>query len=336
MRRVLVLVFGVLLVAAACQTTDAETGSPPSTNDAFALPSGFDLQGHRGARGLKPENTLPSFETALDLGVDTLELDLHYSSDDEVVVWHDAQVQPAKCSVAEDAPVDVPDPDDPSTPSSALEIRSLTIDQLAWYRCDRNPEETRFPRQDASPTPIAGAAYGIIPLIELIAFVEDYASDPGKTERQRANASGVAFNVETKRDVGDPETIGDGFNGVDVGPFEMRLLEIIETTGIGDRTTIQSFDSRSLVAIRAVDPDIPLAFLTVGDLVDLSAYARAGGTIWSPASAQVTPNRVIEAHDAGLAVIPWTVNTIEEANRVITLGVDGLITDVPDLFVIGS
>jgi len=322
----------VLLLAAACRAPTPTA----SSDDAIALPTGFDLQGHRGARGLKPENTLPSFETALDLGVDTLELDLHFSSDDEVVVWHDSHIEPSKCGVAEGAPVDVPDPDDPSTPPSSLAIRSLSVGQLAWFRCDRNPDESRFPRQDASSSRVAGAAYGIVPLVQLIAFVEDYSSDPAKTEEQRANAREVAFNVETKRDVADPQAIGDGFNGVDIGPFEARLLEIIETTGVGDRTTIQSFDRRSLVAIRAVDPDIRIAFLTVGDLVDLGAYAAAGGTIWSPSSAQVTAKRVNEAHDVGLAVIPWTVNTIDEATRVITLGVDGVITDVPDLFVIGS
>ncbi|NHZ70932.1 MAG: hypothetical protein GWP18_04755 [Proteobacteria bacterium] len=336
MRRVLSLGLGALLVATACQTADTSTGETPSSDDGVVLPAGFDLQGHRGARGLKPENTLPSFEAALDLGVGTLELDLHFSSDDEVVVWHDPVVDPSKCRVAQGAPADVPDPDDPSTPSSALEIRSLTVMQLSWYRCDRNPDVTRFPRQDGSPTSVAGASYGIAPLVALIAFVEVYASDQSKTAGQRANASEVVFNVETKRDAGDPGAIGDGFNGVDVGPFEARLLEIIKAAGIGDRTTIQSFDPRSLVAIRAVEPGIPLAFLTVGGLVDIGAYAAAGGTIWSPNSMQVTENRVIQAHEAGLAVVPWTVNTIEEADRVISLGVDGLITDVPDLFVIGS
>ncbi|MDX1414423.1 MAG: glycerophosphodiester phosphodiesterase family protein [Candidatus Promineifilaceae bacterium] len=74
----------------------AETGEFVNNRNWSRLPDGFDVQGHRGARGLKPENTLPAFETALDLGVTTLELDLHFTADQVVVVWHDETIDKEK------------------------------------------------------------------------------------------------------------------------------------------------------------------------------------------------------------------------------------------------
>jgi glycerophosphoryl diester phosphodiesterase len=312
--------------------TDPAPESVPA-QEAFTLPEGFDLQGHRGARGLKPENTLPAFETGLDEGVTTLELDLHLSADDQIVVWHDPVIDPLKCGLAEGAPSDVPDPDDPEIPRFALAVRALSVEQLGWYRCDRNPDPARFPDQDASASPLAGDRYAIVTLEELFAFVERYAEDASKTGLQRAAARQVAFNIETKRKPDDPAAIGDGFNGSDAGPFEIAVLEIVAESGMDDRVIIQSFDPRSIRAIRAIDPDIPLAFLTSRGAVDFDAMVEGGANVWSPNADQVSEERVEDAHEAGLTVVPWTVNGFEEAAELISDGVDGLITDRPDLFI---
>lgn len=341
--RVAVAVAGAILVAA-CQSAGEPTTTQPVTptttvppdasvsTTTGVLPAVFDLQGHRGARGLKPENTLPAFETGLDLMVDTLELDLHFSADDEVVVWHDPVVDPSKCRLADGAPNNVPDPDDPETPSASLAIRSLTVEQLGWYRCDRNPDPDKFPEQDSSPTPLAGDRYEIVPLEDLFTFVQSYANDASKTETQRDGARSVAFNVETKRKLGDPGAIGDGFDGTTIGPFESRLLEVIDSSGMGGRVTIQSFDARSLLVIHAATDSIPLAILTSSGVPDLKAFAEGGATIWSPNLAQVSEKRVTEAHDLGMTVVPWTVNDLDVARELVGAGVDGLITDRPDLF----
>jgi len=312
--------------------TNTTNASTTTAGSGFPLPVGFDLEGHRGARGLKPENTLPAFETGLDLGVTTLELDLHFSADGEVVIWHDAVIDPAKCRLADDAPDGLPDPDDPSTTDEQLAIRALTVEELAWYRCDRNPDADRFPDQDPAPTDLAGDDYRIVPLGDLFDFVDRYAASDDKTGEQRAGATAVAFNVETKRDPRDPDAIGDGFDGETAGPFEQRLLAVIAEHGMDDRVTIQSFDIRSLSAIDAADPDIRLAVLTFSGGFAVPVFVAGRSVVWSPRSSTVDAASVAAAHEAGHTVVPWTVNDPDEAARLIDLGVDGLITDRPDLF----
>ncbi len=291
----------------------------------------LDVQGHRGARGLKPENTLPAFEAALDLGVSTLELDLHFTADGEVVVWHDATIDREKCGLAAGAPDDVPDPDDVLVPDGGRMIASLDLAQLRGYRCDRNPSPATYPDQDADPTTLAGDDYGIVTLAELFDFVAAYASDPAKTEQQRDTAAQVAFNVETKRKPNAPETIGDGFDGETAGPFELAILADVGERGLTDRVVIQSFDHRSLWAVHAEDPSIRLAALSVRDPVDAADLASRGAAIWSPNLDAVNRDSLDAAHDAGLEVIPWTVNDRTDMIGLIELGVDGLITDRPDI-----
>ena len=330
----------VLLLAACSGSGDDDVtttvGSVLETMTSIAgghpeLPAGFDVQGHRGARGLKPENTLPSFETALDLGVSTLELDLHFSEDGDVVVWHDPIIDSAKCGLKPGAPAHIPDPDDPSTPEDALAVRSLTTEALRWFDCSRNPDRDAFPDQDAEPTMLAGDDFGIVTLDILIDFVERYASAASKTDVQRQSAVVVGYNVETKRGFGNPSAIDDGFDGTNPGPFELRLLEVIESRGIRDRVVVQSFIRESLEAIQLVDPGIRLAVLTFGGDADPAGYARLGASVWSPKASSINERRLNEAFAAGLLVIPWTVNSPEEVEALINAGVDGVITDRPDL-----
>lgn len=329
-RSVFLLTVIVTLIASSCASNDetavTNTGMPER------IPEELDIQGHRGARGLKPENTLPAFETALDLGVSTLELDLHFTADDDIVISHDPAITAEKCRLKTGAPQGIPDPDDPETPPDDLAIRSMSVETLSWYTCDRNPDVAQFPQQNADPTTLAGDDYSMITLTQLIAFVDRYATSDAKTEQQRENARTVVFNVETKRKERDPARIGDGFDGVNAGPFEIRLLEVVADGNVANRVIVQSFDLRSIAAINAIDPSIRLAALTSDGSIDLDRYAQIGASIWSPRASTVTARRISEAHDLGLAVIPWTVNDPDEVARLIALGVDGLITDRPDLF----
>ncbi len=322
---------------AAAATTLAVPDAVTTTASAprgFILPAGFDLEGHRGARGLKPEDTLPAFEAALDAGVTTLEGDLHFSADDEVVVWHDDMVDPLKCGLRRGAPDDVPDPDDPDTDDGALAVRSLTVEQLSWYQCDRNPDPSDHTEQDPSPTLLAGNRYGIVTLDQFFDFVEEYAGSDSKTALQREGAATVAFNLETKRKASNPAGIGDGFDGVNIGSFEKRVLEVIDERGMKERVTIESFNIKPLRAIHRADPSIPLSYVVSGKPMDFSEMASWGITSWSPDLHQVSASRVDDAHAAGLRVVPWTIRTVEEAERLVAAGVDGLITDRPDLFTV--
>lgn len=295
------------------------------------LPLGFDVEGHRGARGLRPENTLPAFEAALDLGVTTLELDLHYTADGAVVIWHDDDIPAEKCRLdpgaAEPLP---PDPDLATTSESALMISQLTLEQVQKYICDRNPDQAKFPDQSNAPGALAGSRYEIVSLAELFDFVEAYRADDNKTLAQRENAQRVQFNIETKRKPDNPDAINDGFDGSNAGPFEIAILKLVESRGLSERVILQSFDHRSLQAVRKLNPALRLSALTIGR-TDLAAYAEFGAAIWSPRASDLTPALVERAHAAGMLVVPWTVNDPQDMRRFIEMGVDGLISDRPDV-----
>jgi glycerophosphoryl diester phosphodiesterase len=273
---------------------------------------------------------LPAFEVALDLGVDTLELDLHFTKDDEVVVWHDPSVIASKCRLAEPNSL-LPDPNDPFVEDTTLMIRALDAAELAGYSCNRNPDTDRFGEQTDAPTELAGPDFHIATLDEVFAFVKVYAAAPDKTEAQLRTAAAVRFNVETKRDPNEPQNIGDGFDGTNAGPFELAVLEVIAAHGFEDRVTIQSFDHRSLWAIHAVAPHINLSALTSRGSVDFRELAEMGAAVWSPNQNLVSKPTLEQAHAAGLRVIPWTVNDPDEMESLIDLGVDGIITDRPDV-----
>lgn len=299
----------------------------------LSISADFDIEGHRGARALKPENTLPAFETALDLLVTTLELDLHYTADGVVVIWHDHEIGAEKCGLDPDATVEAPDPDSLIHQGDNLRISNLSYTQLSAFRCDRNPDRRQFPAQDNGPTPLAGDRYSLLSLEELFDFVAAYSQDSGKTEAQRQNAAQVDFNIETKRVPNNPEMINDGFDGVQAGPFELAILDLVTAHGLVDRVIIQSFDHRSLWSIRAINPDIRLSALTSGGSPMLAVYAQKGADLWSPYYQDITPALLAEAHEVGLLVIPWTVNDPEIMRALIQDGVDGLITDHPDILV---
>jgi glycerophosphoryl diester phosphodiesterase len=285
--------------------------------------AGFDVQGHRGARGLRPENTLPSFERALALGVDTLETDLHFSSDDALIVWHDPTVGERHCRIDPSAA-----PPLPPEPRTRPRIRTLTAAQLRKYRCDQNLDGRAEQRAEAEL--VAGDDYRLLELSEVFDFVGRYSSDARVPAPLRARAARVRFNLETKRSIEDPSTIGDGFDGSAPGAFERALVALVRARGLEDRVTVQSFDERSLRAVRTLSPTITLSMLTLG-LETPDSVRATGATIWAPSGGFVTRSAVTVAHRAGLRVIPWTVNDAAQFRALLAHGIDGVITDRPDV-----
>ena len=317
------------------ETTLSDPGTPTSgvPAPAFDVPERFRIHGHRGARGLKPENTLPSFEAALDLEVDVLELDLHLSKNDRLVVWHDPFVYDSKCrSASPDSALQLGATREDEPGEHAM-VRRLATGLLARYACDQNPSPERFPDQDNTATALAVSSYRIVTLDELFTFVERYARSEKKSASQRANAASVHFNIELKRHPENPEYIGDGFDGVEPGLFERALVEMIQSRELGERVIVQSFVSDSLWAVHALDPNLRLSILEEERGAPLIDYARRGAHIWSPRAELVTKTSMAEAREAGLQVHPWTVNEPLEMQRLIDLGVDGIISDRPDLLV---
>lgn len=340
----------LLFFSTACTDTAV---SPTTTmtptlnaNKNTALPDGFDVEGHRGARGLKPENTLPAFETALDLGVTTLELDVHFTADHVVVIWHDPVLSPDKCRLDMGQIGTTYGPDDLEQfqeLETGLLSGNVLISQLAFeelklapYTCDLNPDPGLFPEQNSDTVGLAsrylpGTPYRVVSLAQIFDFVDWYSQSAEKTPVQQANAQRVQFNIETKREPEHPETINDGFDGVQPGPLELAILDLIAERGLEDRVIIQSFDHRSVWAIRRVNSTVRLAALTSRIVPQLAEYAANGVNIWSPRFSDVTPQRLAEAHEVGLRVVPWTVNDAADMRRLIEMGVDGIISDRPDI-----
>jgi glycerophosphoryl diester phosphodiesterase len=303
--------------------TEAVEIVPPETKETNLEPEAapkFDLQGHRGARGLRPENTLPAFEYALDLGVTSLELDLHFSQDDIVVVTHDGVIGKNCRLEGQTAP-----------PRPSPQIRQLTRQELKQYRCDLNPNSNRFPNQSPESMPLAQDDYTIPTLEELFQFVDAYAASELKTEVQRQNAAEVRFNIETKRKPNQPELIGDDFDGKAPGLFEQQIIALVEQYDLVSRVTIQSFDHRSINVIPQLNPQVETVALTSEAVEPANITAKTSAKIWSPDYRALTAAKIKVAHEADLLVIPWTVNDPNTMENLIDWGVDGLITDYPNI-----
>ncbi len=335
MRELTLLVLSIYLVSCGTSVQNTDSGSHVTAGEAdMGVNEGqdeakLDIQGHRGARGLKPENTLPGFEVALDVGVTTLELDMHYTSDNVVVVWHDDRIKKEKCRLIGSAE-NAPDPEE-TTDLSELLISNLSLQQIKAYQCDLNPDPSLFPEQNNEPTPLAANNYAIPTLDELFDFVIEYSNSEIKSASQQSSARVVNFNIETKRRPSKPEVINDGFDGVNPGPFELDVLHSIAEFGLQKRVSIQSFDHRSLWSIASVDPSITLVALTYSEIPDLHELSTQGASVWSPNYQVLDKTSVDLAHEAGLKVIPWTINERPIMDEILSFGVDGIITDRPDI-----
>jgi glycerophosphoryl diester phosphodiesterase len=284
--------------------------------------SRFDVQGHRGARGLAPENTLAAFAKALSLGVTTLELDVGVSSDDQLVIAHDPALNPNLTRTRQGEYLS----------QSGPSLRSLSYAQIGAYNVGQIKAGTTYAGQ--FPAQQAEALATIPRLVDLFELV---------------NQSGdrkVRFNIETKirpdraSETADPET------------FVRLLLDAIRLHRLEHRVSIQSFDWRTLALVQAQAPRVPTVYLTAqqpnfnnltatpswtGEHRFLSSehlpvlVKQAGGSVWSPYFRDLNAQQLALAKQLGLKVIPWTINEVKEMRHYIDLGVDGIITDRPDL-----
>ncbi len=287
----------------------------------------FDLQGHRGARGLKPENSLPGFETALDSGVNTIETDVSLTRDGIPVLFHDANLSPRLCRLRRGHTV----PDLTSQPR----LCDLTLDEIRRCQADRNPDRRRFPDQDRSVTPVARLfarqrglhAYSPPTMEELFAFVSDYASGlgekAGKTDAQRESATRVIIDLELKR---------VPFREANSEALEQAVVTAVRLANAVERTAVRSFDHRSVLAVRQREPRIRTGVLIAGTApVDPVALVRsAGADGYYPDFTFLDRQQVEQCRKAGIRVVPWTVNDPQDWNRLLEWGVDGITTDYPD------
>jgi glycerophosphoryl diester phosphodiesterase len=287
---------------------------------------GFDLQGHRGARGLAPENTLPGFAAALSLGVTTLELDVGVTRDGVVVIAHDRRLNPDIVRGPDGRWLDLPGPP----------IHALSYAELARYDVGRLNPASRYAKRYPEQKPVDGAR--IPRLSDLFALA------------RKAGNGAVRFNIETKISPLEPDET------LPPPEFAHALIATIRGDGMAARSTIQSFDWRTLAVVQKEAPEIATVHLSAQQRwldnilahepegspwtagVQFAAHGSvpamvkaAGGRIWSPYFGDLDRAALDEARRLGLSVIAWTVNEPAHIAALLDLGVDGIISDRPDL-----
>ena len=307
----------LLVVAMADAPAWAQTSAAPAVR-------AFDLQGHRGARGLAPENTLPSFQKALDLGVDTLECDMAITRDGVVVVHHDLWLNPDTTR----------GPDGQWLDKRGPAISELTFAELQRYDVGRIKPGTDYAKSFPEQQAVDGTR------VPRLADLFELVRKSGNTK--------VGFDCETK--VSPLEAAAT----LPPEEFARRVITEIRKGGMQARTMIQSFDWRTLQVVQKEAPEIRTMYLssprTLARLAnggpspwlagfDLDRFGgslpqavhAAGGRIWAPNQTYLTPALRAEAKALGVSVIPWTVNEPAMMNKLLDMGVDGIISDRPDL-----
>ena len=292
-----------------------------------AAPSlAFDLEGHRGTRGLAPENTLAAFRRALEIGVTTIETDMAVTKDDVVVISHNQSLNPDL----------VRDTDGHWLASPGPPIRSLTLAELRRYDIGRINPMSQYARQFPEQKAVDGERFP--KLSELF-------------DLTKASGKAVRFNIETKI------TPTSGSNTPDPPTFASLVIAAVRAAGVSDRVTVQSFDWRTLIEVKRIAPEIETSCLTIQTQNDdtmqqapdggpspwhaglalrdhggsVPALVKAAGCgTWSMFWRNLSPKELADAHALGLKVLPWTVNERGDMRSLIDLGVDGIITDYPD------
>jgi glycerophosphoryl diester phosphodiesterase len=264
----------------------------------------FDVQGHRGARGLMPENTIPAFMSALDTGVTTIEMDLAVTKDRQLVVSHEPWMSAAIC-------LDPAGKSFPEKNEKKYNIYEMTYEQVSQFDCGTKPYERFAEQEKMSVTK---------PLLrDVIVAVEDHIRSYTRYE--------VDYNIEIKSD----KSTDNKFHPAPE-EFSDLVYNFIDEYLPWDRVVIQSFDFRVLKYWHEKHPEVRLAAL-VENTKSIDANLEALGfrpSVYSPDFNLLNKDRVGYLHQMKIRVIPWTVNEIKDMLVLKGMGVDGFITDYPD------
>ncbi len=264
----------------------------------------LDIQGHRGARGLLPENTIPAFLRALDEGVTTLELDVVITKDKRVVISHEPYMSGSICTKPDGNPV-------AGKESQNFNIYEMTYEEVKGFDCGSRGN-TRFPEQQKMSA--------VKPLLtDMIDAVEAYLA--------KNNLPKVGYNIELKS---SPSR--DGVYHPQVNEFSDIVQNTIADKLSANRYTIQCFDFRVLQYFHKTYPDVSLVALVENRKGVKANIESLGFTpqVYSPYFKLIGKKDIDYCHEQGMKVVPWTVNTVKDMNQLVEKGVDGIITDYPD------
>jgi len=275
---------------------------------ASLVQAGLDKQGHRGCRGLMPENTIAAMINALELGVTTLELDVIISKDKKVVLSHEPWFGHEVTTKPDGSFIDARE-------ERKFNLYEMNYDEIKTYDVGLKPHP-RFPKQVKQKA--------IKPLLsDLIDSINVWMMT-----RRRVQPF---FNIETK-------SFSFGDNKYHPAPAEFieLLMAVIKEKGIEDRVTIQSFDFRTLQYLHEKYPAIKTSMLIEeAEEKDMEGQLQKLGftpTVYSPHQNLVDEELIKLCHAKGMKIIPWTVNDKKQIKKLEKMGVDGIITDYPNLF----
>jgi glycerophosphoryl diester phosphodiesterase len=300
--------------------------APGESARSQTMPPSFDLQGHRGARGLFPENSLPGFEGALALGITTLEMDVGMTRDGVLVVHHDRRLSPERTRGPDGAWLEGPGP----------ALVDLDFEGLQGYDVGSLRPDSKYARRFPEQEGLDGVA---VPSLEAVL---------ARTEA--LSGGSIRYNIETKI-----SPLAPAESPAPEG-FAAALVAAIRTAGAAGRTTVQSFDWRTLKVTQDLASEIATTYLTAEQNwldniergrpgsspwtagLDVDAFEgslprlieQAGGRVWSPHYRDLREADLREARRLGLRVVPYTVNDPADMAALIERGIDGLITDYPD------
>jgi glycerophosphoryl diester phosphodiesterase len=252
-----------------------------------------------------PENTIPGFLKALEIGVTTLEMDLVISKDYKVVVSHEPYFSHEISTDPEGKSISAKN-------ERLFNLYEMNYDEIMRYDVGLKPHP-RFPKQEKIPA--------IKPLFkDVVRTVEETVVQKGYRK--------PFYNIEIKR-----VPTQDAVFHPPAREFADLVVEAVNNTGIKDRIIIQSFDLESLQLVRETDPEIGLALLIENTISPKENLNALGFTprVYSPNYLLVNDNLVAFCKENSIQLIPWTVNNEQEMKRLIGLGVDGIITDYPDV-----
>ncbi len=298
------LIMCMVFSVTGCDSTDIHPrGFPEKTT--------IDLQGHRGARGLFPENTIPAFKCAIEHKMTTLELDTNLTKDGNLIVYHDSFINSDLCLGIK------------GNPAPPTRILDMTLEELKKLDCGSIINE-KFPEQTLVP------GTKLITLPEFFDFVKQY-------EANHPDIPKLRFNIETKFESAPDQEY--------LEKFAMIMVKLIEEADVEDRTTVQSFILEVLPLIKKRNPELktsalfqPSYFQGVLMMLGINSIRteiiekteKIGADIISPYHLYANKFFIQTCHEKNIRVIPWTVNEKKKIVNFLNNGVDGIISDYPN------